>query len=113
MLDCSQNLPFSLVATLLTPVAVFADDGNAPYSHVPTLPLLCGRPIDGAPIKGDLCKRGGVLASQLDKVIQAAAAKAPANVRPLLKRDQAFFYEMIAMAAEEMPQSTVRRHAAQ
>jgi uncharacterized protein YecT (DUF1311 family) len=37
--------------------------------------------------------------------VQAALAKAPANVKPLLKRDQGFFHEMMISAAEEMPGS--------
>jgi hypothetical protein len=98
----------ALAASFLAPIAARADDDiNAPYRRVSTLMPLCGRPNDNAPIKGELCKKGGydTFTAQLDKAIQAATAKAPANVRPLLKRDQAFFYEMIAMAAEEMAES--------
>jgi hypothetical protein len=80
----------ALAASLLASIAARADDDiNAPYSSVSMLMPLCGGPNDSAPINGELCKKGGydTFTAQLDKAIQAAAAKAPANVRPLLKRD--------------------------
>ncbi|SRR5579883_49534 len=97
----------ALVLVLATPPAADADDDNAPFSSAPMQPELCGGPTDSAPIKGGLCQKGGydILAGQLEHAIQAASAKAPANVRPLLRRDQALFYEMISMAGEEMPSS--------
>ncbi|HLG82648.1 MAG TPA: lysozyme inhibitor LprI family protein [Bradyrhizobium sp.] len=97
----------ALAAILLSPPAANADDDNAPLSGAPTLLALCGKAVDGAPITTELCKSRGydALVAQLDKAIQAASAKAPANVRPLLRRDQAFFHEMIVMAAEAMPGS--------
>ena len=100
-------LSAALVLSFALAAAANADDDNAPFSSAATLLNLCGKPADGAAIAADLCKTRGYddLGARLDKAIQAAAAKAPANVRPLLKRDQALFYEMIVMAAEEMPQS--------
>ena len=38
------------------------------------------------------------------KALQAALAKAPATIRPLLKRDQAWFNEIMLSAAESMTQ---------
>jgi hypothetical protein len=100
----------ALAATILSPAPAFADDQddlNAPFSSPQMLLPLCGSGPDGAHIPVDLCKERGYgdLAVQLDNAIRAAAAKAPANVRPLLKRDQAFFYEMISMAAGTLPTS--------
>jgi uncharacterized protein YecT (DUF1311 family) len=95
----------ALATALLAPVAASADDDyTAAYSSASTLINLCGT---NNPIAADACKDAGYdkLATQLDRAVQAALAKAPANVKPLLKRDQAFFYEMIIAAAEEMPQS--------
>ena len=101
------RLSAALVLSFALATAANADDDNAPFSSAPTLLKLCGKPADGAAIPADLCKTRGYddLAARLDRAIQAAAAKAAANVRPLLKRDQAFFYEMIVMAAEDMPRS--------
>ena len=97
----------SLVLALLTPAASRADDDNASFSSALTPLKLCGDGTDGGSIAADLCKSGGYddLAAQLDKAIQAASSKAPANVRPLLRRDQALFYEMMVTASAEVPQS--------
>jgi uncharacterized protein YecT (DUF1311 family) len=96
----------ALAASLLVPVAASATDDNyaAAYSSASTLINLCGT---NNPLSTDACKEAGYdkLATQLDRAVQAALAKAPATARPLLKRDQGFFYEMIISAAEEMPGS--------
>jgi uncharacterized protein YecT (DUF1311 family) len=96
----------ALATSLFAPVAAAATDDNytAAYSSASTLINLCGT---DNPIGADACKEAGYdkLATQLDRAVQAAVAKAPANVKPLLKRDQGFFYEMIISAAEEMPGS--------
>src|SRR6201999_577385 len=96
----------ALASTLLAPVAASATDDNyaAAYSSASTLINLCG---GNNPTAADACKQAGYdkLATQLDRAVQAALAKAPANVKPLLKRDQGFFYEMIISAAEDMPGS--------
>jgi hypothetical protein len=81
------------------------DDLVAAISSGPTQLGLCG---DGdAPLKPAACKEGGLdtLAAQIDKVFAATLAKAPVNVRPLLKRDQVWFGEIVVNAAESMPQS--------
>jgi uncharacterized protein YecT (DUF1311 family) len=96
----------ALATTLLAPVAALATDDNytAPYSSASTLINLCGT---NNPVAADACKEAGYdkLATQLDRAVQAVLAKAPATVKPLLRRDQGFFYEMIISAAEEMPGS--------
>ena len=96
----------ALATTLLAPVAASAadDDYTAAYSSASTLINLCGA---NNPIADDACKEAGYdkLATQLDRAVRAVLAKAPAPVKPLLKRDQAFFYEMIIAAAEDMPRS--------
>lgn len=102
------HLRLATFATALAlPFAAYAsDDFTAPFSSASTLFNLCGG--DNPTIGPDTCKAGGYdykLAKELDRGVQAALAKAPANVRPLLKRDQAFFYEMILHAADSMPQS--------
>src|ERR1700759_4700801 len=96
----------ALASTLLAPVAASATDDNyaAAYSSASTLINLCGT---NNPIAADACSAAGSdkLATQRDRAVQAALAKAPATAKPLLKRDQGFFYEMIISAAEEMPGS--------
>src|SRR6201999_3596039 len=96
----------ALASTLLAPVAASATDDNyaAAYSSASTLINLCGT---NNPIAADACKEAGYdkLATQLHRDAQAALAKAPATAKPLLKRDQGFFYEMVISAAEEMPGS--------
>lgn len=94
----------ALVTAFLGSGAVLADDDdNAPFSSAPTLMPLCGDGRDSAPLLTGFCNANGyaVLTARLDEAIRAAAPKAPANVRPLLKRDQAFFNEMATMEARE------------
>lgn len=107
MSSLRQFAGLALATILLTPASRAADNDNAPLSNAPTLSSLCGKAAEGAPIAADICKKRGYdsLVTQLDQAIQAASAKAPAIVRPLLRRDQAFFYEMITTAAEELPGS--------
>jgi len=97
-----------LTVTLFAPVAADAfdiDDSTAPLSSLPTSLDLCGR--TNSLIAPEACKNGDYekLAAQIERALQVALAKAPANIRPLLKRDQAFFAGMIGSAAEDMPQS--------
>jgi uncharacterized protein YecT (DUF1311 family) len=99
---------FAVAATFLIPVAADAFDidySNAPFSSAPTPLDLCGSA--NSLIKPEACKSGDheKLAAQIEQALQTALARAPATVRPLLKRDQAFFAEMIGAAAEDMPQS--------
>lgn len=94
----------AVAISVLAPVAAHAVDSfEAASSSTPMELKLCGV-SDSAPIKASACKQAGYdkLASRLDKAMTAAAAKAPANVRPLLRRDQAWFREIVANAAESM-----------
>ena len=99
----------AVAAALLVPVAASASDDSetdAAFSSAPTALHLCGG--DEAVIKGDACKDGSYsqTAAKLDAALQRALAKAPANIRPLLKRDQYWFAETIQHAAEnDIPQS--------
>jgi hypothetical protein len=97
-----------LAATVLAPVATNAFDidySTAPSSSAPTLLDLCGR--KNSLIDPETCKNSDyeTLAAQIERALQAALAKAPANIRPLLKRGQAFFAGMLGSASEDMPQS--------
>jgi len=96
----SRHLAALAFATLLVPVVAFADnDDNAAYSSAPTAIPLCGGDAMSA---SDGCKDGSYtkFAADLEQALQAALAKAPANVRPLLKRDQAFIAEILANAIQ-------------
>jgi hypothetical protein len=95
-----------LAPAVLAPASANAmDDFVRAISSGPTQLALCG---DGDnPLKPATCKEGGfdTLPAQIDKAFAAALAKAPVNARPLLKRDQVWFGEIVANAAESMPQS--------
>jgi uncharacterized protein YecT (DUF1311 family) len=93
-------------AMLLLPLAAHADDDNAAFSSAPSAMQLCGG--EDALLKGDVCKDGSYAtqATELDQALQAALAKVPANVRPLLKRDQYWFGETLLNAIQNgVPQS--------
>ena len=100
------------------------DDFLRASSSAPTTITLCGDNGD-ATSKTAACKKAGTdrLVAQIDKAFDAALGKMPANVKPLLKRDQAWFNEMIIDAAgvltdadaDELKQAfaeTLRRRAA-
>jgi hypothetical protein len=91
----------ALAATLLASVAASATDvgDNAASSGLTLLELCVG---EEAPLKPDVCKEAGLdaLPRQIEKALQPALARAPVNARPLLKRDQVWFNEMIISAAE-------------
>lgn len=93
-----------VIGLLVSGAALADDDDNAPLSSAPTLMPLCGDGTNSAPLGTGFCKTNGydALTAQLDDAIRAAASKAPTNVRPLLKRDQAFFNEMAVMEAQEI-----------
>ena len=96
----------ALAIACSAPVAAGAtDDFSAAIGGGPTLLGLCGD--GGAPLKPAACKEAGLdmLAQQIEKALQTALAKAPANIRPLLKRDQVWFDEVAISAAESVPQS--------
>jgi hypothetical protein len=82
------------------PAVAFADnDDNAAYSSAPTAIPLCD---DDAMSTSDGCKDGSYakFGADLEQGLQAALAKAPANVRPLLKRDQAFARDILMNAIQ-------------
>ena len=81
-----------------------SDSSDLAFSGAAALIDLCG---PNSVLTPDACKRGGTdkLVTELDRALQAALIKAPANIKPLLKRDQAWFGEMVASAAEQMPDS--------
>src|SRR6516225_8146261 len=74
------------------------DDFVRASSSGPTLLRLCGK--DG-PASEATCKAQpyDALAGRMEDALKAALAKAPATTRPLLKRDQAWFNEMLANIA--------------
>ncbi|WP_249159849.1 hypothetical protein [Bradyrhizobium tropiciagri] len=96
-------LPISLrFAALATAIAVLAprpslalDEYLRASSSAPTAIKLCGD-VDYR-IKTEDCAKAGYdrLIAGIDKAFDGALAKMPANVKPLLKRDQAWFNEMI------------------
>jgi uncharacterized protein YecT (DUF1311 family) len=97
----------AFAAFLLLPPAVRgADDYNAAYSLAPSVLNLCSGDANSM-MKADACRQGGFdkTAAEIDRAFEAALAKAPANVQPLLKRDLGFFRELISSAAEDMPTS--------
>jgi uncharacterized protein YecT (DUF1311 family) len=97
----------AVALSVLTPVATYAmDDFIVASSSAPTAIKLCGD-ADDHPIKPAACKQAGydTLVAGIDKAFDAALAKTPAMIRPLLKRDQAWFDEIILSAAESVPQS--------
>ena len=109
-----------LAAALLSPGTAHAmDDDMRASSRGPMAMTLCARNSDGSKIEGTskFCKANGYdkLAAVVDASFAAAAAKAPANIRPLLKRDQAWFNEMIqeeAYTVEEADEAELRQNLA-
>ncbi|WP_025032012.1 lysozyme inhibitor LprI family protein [Bradyrhizobium sp. DOA9] len=97
---------FALISAtaLLAPVTCHAmEDYLRAASSAPTAITLCGAANrDDRATKAAACKEKGYdrLVAAIDKSFDAALAKAPVNIRPLLKRDQAWFNEMILQAAE-------------
>jgi uncharacterized protein YecT (DUF1311 family) len=95
----------AVTMTVLTSVAADAmDDYISASSSAPAAIALCSR---GEPLTPAACKAAGYdkLIGQIDRAFESAQAKAPANVRPLLKRDQAWFNEIIVSAGDSVPQS--------
>jgi hypothetical protein len=105
-MSVSRRLAALALAALLMPLAAFADDDNAAFSSAPTLMKLCGVGPDA-----DRCKGGDLYAKQaaeLDAALQMALAKAPANIRPMLKRDQSWFGETLANVAGDAPKEQIQ-----
>ena len=103
-----------LAAALLSPAPADAmDDFMRASSSGPLAMTFCTKNSDGSKIEGGaskFCKAHGYdkLAAAVDGSFAAAVTKAPANIRPLLKRDQAWFNEMIQEAvrsqADQFPE---------
>ncbi|MHC2332372.1 lysozyme inhibitor LprI family protein [Bradyrhizobium sp. USDA 4454] len=102
-MPCSLRLAAAVaaIAVLASGPSLAMDDDLRASSSAPTAIRLCGNSGDDR-IKTADCKKAGTdkLVAQIDKAFDAALGKLPANVRPLLKRDQAWFNEMIIDAAE-------------
>ncbi|MBR0938649.1 lysozyme inhibitor LprI family protein [Bradyrhizobium jicamae] len=100
----SRLAAFAAIGSVLAPVSSQAMDNDLlAWSSAPTAIKLCG---DGDNlIKTADCKKAGYdkMVAQVDKAFGEALAGAPANVKPLLKRDQAWFNEMILQAASSLP----------
>ncbi|KRR20822.1 hypothetical protein CQ14_26360 [Bradyrhizobium lablabi] len=92
----------AIALTALAPAAANAsDDFIRAASRAPTPIRLCDE-TDADRIKTALCREAGYdkLVARIDRAFDTALPKAPANIRPLLKRDQAWFNEMILDAAD-------------
>lgn len=89
------------ITILASGPSIAMDDYLRASSNAPTAIRLCGDTGDST-IKTADCKKAGTdkLVAQIDKAFDAALAKMPATIKPLLKRDQAWFNEMIIDAAE-------------
>ncbi len=95
----------ALAAALLVPLAADAMDADLrAASRAPTGLRLCG--TDGAAASADACKDMDLdaLTGRIESALQAALSKAPATIRPLLKRDQVWFNETMLNAADSMTQ---------
>ncbi|WP_271614904.1 lysozyme inhibitor LprI family protein [Bradyrhizobium sp. CCBAU 51627] len=99
-----------LAAALLAPASAQAmDDFLRASSSGPTAMTLCAASSDGGKTEGPskFCREAGYdkLVAAVDRSFEAALARAPANIRPLFKRDQAWFNEMIGEAADTVEQA--------
>lgn len=106
-MSVSHRLTALVVATcIFTPASAYAvDEYVRAFSNGPTELGLCD--VDGMLVASGACKRTDyeALTANIERALQATLAKAPANIRPLLKRDQAWFNEIMLTAAESMPAS--------
>lgn len=97
--------PSRLAALVVTAVlglcatAHAMDDFERASSSGPTLLRLCGK--DGA-IDEPVCKAQpyDALAGKMQDALRTALGKAPANMQPLLKRDQVWFNELVLNIAQ-------------
>lgn len=81
------------------------DDYLRAASSAPVKLTVCGETnSNGTGIKSATCEEKGYdkLVAAIDASFDAALARTAANVRPLLKRDEAWFNEMIALAADSV-----------
>ncbi|MCG2671236.1 lysozyme inhibitor LprI family protein [Bradyrhizobium sp. GCM10023182] len=108
-----------LAAALLSSATADAmDDFMRASSSGPLAMTFCAKNSDGSKIEGGaskFCKANGYdkHVAAVEASFAAAIAKAPANVRPLFKRDQVWFNEMIQEAAytvEEADEAELRQN---
>ena len=101
----------AVALSALAPASASAMRILRPSSSKPMPIKLCGE-TDADRIKTASARSGyDKLVAQIDKAFDAVLPKTPANVRPLLKRDQAWFNEMILEAADlvvEMDDGDIR-----
>ncbi|MBR1276969.1 lysozyme inhibitor LprI family protein [Bradyrhizobium sp. AUGA SZCCT0283] len=100
---------FAVALSLVPASASAMDDYLRASNSKPTPVRLCGE-TDADRIKTALCKEHGYdkLVARIDKAFDAVLPKTPANIRPLLKRDQTWFNEMILEAAADMDDGDIR-----
>jgi hypothetical protein len=94
---------FLFVMSLLAPVTASATDGfTAASSSQPIALKACNGGEDDT-LKPEVCKPAGYdkLVADIDKAFAAALAKTPANIRPLLRRDEVWFDEIILAAGDD------------
>jgi uncharacterized protein YecT (DUF1311 family) len=108
-----------LAAALLSPSTADAMEDILRASSIGSMTMtFCGQNSDGSKLEGGaskFCKANGYdkLVAAVDTSFAAAVAKAPTNVRPLFKRDQVWFDEMIQEAAytvEEADEAELRQN---
>lgn len=96
----------AVVAACLAPLPASAlDEYTRASSLGPTELELCGKDSDLS--SSGACNKINfdALTPTIEKSLQAAVAKMPVNVRPLLRRDQAWFNEMMLSATQVLPQA--------
>ncbi|MGY4226353.1 uncharacterized protein YecT (DUF1311 family) [Bradyrhizobium sp. USDA 4503] len=107
-MPCSPRFAAAVaaIAVLASGPSVALDDDLRASSSGPTAIRLCGDSGDST-IKTADCRKAGTdrLVTQIDRAFDVALGRMPANVKPLLKRDQAWFNEMIIDAAEVLADS--------
>jgi hypothetical protein len=109
-----RYLPSLIAATILLPALAYADDQVPPaYSRAGKLDLCAGVGDNNPSIDPAICKKNGYdkVSDELDRALQAALSKAPANVQPLLKRDQGFFGESSRRPVRKCRGRTIRKSA--
>src|SRR5689334_7155987 len=102
---CRRLAILAVTAACLSPLPASAlDEYVRAYSLQPSELELCGK--DGALVPSGSCKKTDYDAvnKRTEQSLQAALAKAPTNVRPMLKRDQTWFNEMMLNSAEVVTQ---------
>src|SRR6201996_6483595 len=88
---------------LLAPIAGHAtDDTIAASSSHPVALKACNNSDDDT-LKSETCKPAGYdkLVAAINQAFAATLAKTPANIKPLLRRDEVWFDEIILAAGED------------